>query len=283
MDKLLTMPLLWAILPDQVGMTQHAFMSYLKQSLVVDSEVLKTEASLLDVDIDKMPSTFIMDGQIAIMQIEGTITPSADIFSRLFGGATIDVMTRDFKALVGDDNVKAIVLDIDSPGGVVHGGFEFAELVYGARSLKPIIAISGTMMTSLAMLIASAAEDVFITSESVITGSIGTIANHVDISGLEKSLGIKTTPITAGKFKAIASAFAPLSVEGRADIQRQLDHVNDALVETIARFKGVSVDTVNSKMGDGKVFIGSQGIEAGLADGIIEPDELIERINALVK
>jgi capsid assembly protease len=282
MDKLLTMPPLWAILPDQVAMTQHAFMSYLKQSLSVDSKVLSTEANLLDVDVDKMPSTFFMDGQIAIMQINGPITPKADIFSSLFGGATIDVMTRDFKALVADENVKAIVLDIDSPGGVVFGGFEFADLVFESRSSKPIVAISGTMMASLAMLIASAAEDVFITSESVITGSIGTLANHVDVSGLEKSIGIKTTPITAGKFKAIASAFAPLTAEGRADIQGRLDHVSDALVKAIAKFKGVDVKTVNSEMGDGKVFVGSQGIKAGLVDGIMEPDELIDRINASV-
>ena len=281
MDKILTMPSLWAILPEEIAYTQQVFVSYLK-NLGKGTDQLVQKASMLDIDIRKIPAGFIMDGDIAIMQVEGTITPKADLFSFLFGGSTIDVMTRDFKALVADDSVKAIVLDIDSPGGVVNGGFEFAELIFEARSAKPIVAISGTIMASMAMLIALAAEDVVITSESVVSGSLGILLNHVDISGLQKEMGVKTTSITAGKFKAISSPFEPLSKEGREDLQRQVDHVNEAMVNMVARFKGVSVETVNSEMGDGKTFLGSEGIKAGLVDRIMEPVELIERINASV-
>jgi signal peptide peptidase SppA len=282
MDKILTMPSLWAILPEQIGITQHAFMAYLKRCLGPEAQALTPKANLLDVDIREMPSTFFMDGNIAIMQIEGLITPTADIFSRLFGGSTIDVMTRDFKSLVSDDNVKAIVLDIDSPGGVVHGAQEFANLVFEARDVKPIIAISGTIMASLAMYIGAAAETIFITEETVVTGSISAIINHIDISGFEKEIGMITTQVATGKFKTISSPFAPLTEEGRAELQSHVDHVTNVFVTDIAKFRGVDIDTVNSNMSDGKIFVGSQGIDAGLIDGIISPDELIERINASV-
>lgn len=283
MDKLLALPSLWAILPDRIGITQHAYMEYLISGETPDlyrrSRGIK--AALFDVDLEKMPQTFFMNGDIAIMQIAGTITPKADILSFIFGGSTLDVMTRDFKALVKDDDVKAIVLEIDSPGGVVHGAQEFANLVFEARDIKPIITISNAVMASLAMWIGAAASDVFITEDTVVTGSISALTNHIDISGLEKILGIKTTPIATGKFKTITSGFAPLTEDGKAELERQVDHVTGVLVADIARFRRVDVDTVNSDMADGRIFIGSQGVEAGLIDGIISPDELIERINAL--
>ena len=283
MDKLLTMPTFWAILPEQLVTTQHAYMAYLKKAVHGESVHLTQTANLLDVDLGEIPPTFFIDGKIAIMQIEGPITPKADIFSKLFGGSTIDVLTRDFKQLVADDNVKAIVLDIDSPGGVVHGAQEFANLVFEARAIKPVVAISGTVMASLAMWIGAAAEEIFITDETVVTGSLSALINHIDISGLEKEIGIKTTPIATGKYKIISSPFEPLTEEGRTELQAQVDHVTTALVSDIARFRGVDVDTVNSTMAAGRLFVGSQGIKAGLIDGIMGPTELIERINALVK
>ncbi len=280
----LALPSLWAILPDRIGMTQHAYMAYLKgEGSHPPLSPLKEgiTAALFDVGLDKMPQTFFMNGDIAVMQISGTITPKADILSFIFGGSTLDVMTRDFKALVKDNEVKAIVLEINSPGGVVHGAQEFANLVFEARDIKPIITISNAVMASLAMWIGAAAEDIFITEETVVTGSLSAIVNHVDISGLEKILGIKTTSIATGRFKTITSMFEPLTKEGRAELERQVDHITGVMVADLAKFRGVDVDTVNSNMADGRIFIGSQGVKAELIDGIISPDELIKRINAL--
>ncbi len=291
MNKILTMPSLWAILPGEIDKIQHAYMAYLKgeNPLTLPSPSAKVAAAargegkpgagLFDIDIDKIPQTFFMDGDIAVMQIEGIITPKADLWSLIFGGSTIDVMTRDFTALVNDDSVKAIVMDEDSPGGVAFLIEQFANLVFEARKVKPIYSITSTMMASAAMWIGAAAEKVFITGEVVMTGSIGVVINHIDISELEKMFGIKTTEITAGKFKRIASSFKPLSEEGRTELQGQVNHVNRAFVADIARFRGTDVETVTGKMADGRTFLGSQGIEAGLIDGIISAEELIERIN----
>ncbi|KKK75036.1 hypothetical protein LCGC14_2877770, partial [marine sediment metagenome] len=187
---------------------------------------------------------------------------------------------RDFNTLVSDDSVKAIVLDIDSPGGVAFGIEQFANLVFEARAVKTIVSITSTMMASAAIWIGAAAEYIYITGEVVMTGSIGVVINHIDVSELEKMFGIKTTEITAGKFKRIASSFKPLSEEGRAELQSQVNHVNSAFVADIARFRRVDVETVSSKMADGRTFLGSQGIEAGLIDEIISAEELIDLINA---
>lgn len=285
MTKLLTMPSLWAILPEQINILQHAYVSYLSGDEIAAFNIAQPHAEIpvtgiFDVDIDKIPPTTFMNGDIGVLPIEGVITPKADFWTRLFGGATLDVLTRDFTALLNDDSVKAIALDIDSPGGVAFGVEQFANLVFEAREVKPIYSITSTMMASAAMWIGAAAKKIYITGEVVMTGSIGTVISHIDISELEKKFGIKTTEITAGKFKRISSSIKPLSEEGREELQSQVDHVNSAFVGDIARFRGVDVDTVNTDMADGKTFLGSQGVKAGLIDGIISAEDFIDIINA---
>jgi capsid assembly protease len=285
MTKFLTMPSLWAILPEQISILQHAYVSYLSGDEISAFKIAQPHAEvpvagIFDVDLDKIPPSTFMNGDIGVLPVEGVITPKADFWTRLFGGATLDVLTRDFNALVNDDSVKAIVLDIDSPGGVAFGVEQFANLVFEAREVKPIYAITSTMMASAATWIGAAAKKIYITGEVVMTGSIGTVISHIDISEMEKKHGIKTTEITAGKFKRISSNFKPLSDEGREELQSQVDHVNSAFVSDIARFRGVDVDTVNSDMADGKTFLGSLGVKAGLVDGIVTAEDFIDIINA---
>lgn len=275
--RVASLPSIWSILPDELNRIQQAYQSYLTSergegrglSGVIDDRFLK-----------KVPETFFIDGGIGVLQIEGVITPKSDIWSFLFGGSTVEVMTRDLKTLLGMDEVKAIVLDIDSPGGNVNGIQEFADMVFAGRETKPIYAISAGVMASAALWIGAAAEEVFITSETVTTGSIGVITKHIDISKLEEMMGIKTTEIVAGKRKRIASEFAPLTREGMEDLQRQVDHVYDAFTGDIARFRGTGIDDVLENMADGRVFVGSQAIEAGLIDEIVSADDLMERVSA---
>lgn len=276
MEQLRRFPSLWAILPEELTRLEQAYQAYSRKEHV-------PKAGLFDVDLDKIPQTFFMDGDIAVMQIDGIITPKADFFSQLFGGSSIDVMTRDLKALVDNDDVASIVLDIDSPGGVVFGIQEFAKMVFAARERKPVFAITSSMMASAAMWIGAAAERVFITSETAITGSIGVVVNHIDISGLEGKLGIKTTEIASGKFKRIASSFAPLTEEGRAELQSQVDHIYAAFVADVAKFRGVSEETVRSDMADGKLFIGSMGLKAGLVDGLKSMEGVINSIKEVAR
>ncbi len=286
MTKIFTLPKLWAILEEDMFTIQHAYLKYLAGDEVGAFNIVQPHADvplaggIFDIELDKIPQSFFMNGDMGVLPIEGIITPKADFWTRLFGGATLDVMTRDFNTLVNDDSVKAIVLDIDSPGGVAFGVEQFANLVFEAREVKPIYSITSTIMASAAMWIGAAAKEVFITGEVVITGSIGTVINHIDISELEKKFGVKTTEITAGKFKRISSMFKPLSEEGRDELQRQVNHVNAAFVADIARSRGVDIDTVHSDMADGRIFIGSQGIEAGLIDRLISAEDLIDHINA---
>ena len=272
MKKTTSIPSVWSILPDDLAKLKLAYQSYLAGDYNEKIKILEGR----DRQISDIPETFtIEENGTAIMAIEGVIMPKVNLFSLLFGGATLDVLTRDFKALIANDSVEAIVLDVDSPGGVVFRVQEFANMVFESRNIKPIFAISSSMMTSAAQYIASAAEQIFITDNSVMSGSIGVVAEHIDISELERKIGIKTSEIVAGKYKRIASSFGPLTEEGRQDLQQQIDHIYNSFVADVAKFRGSSVDTVLSSMADGKLFVGSQGIDVGLVDGLESLDSLV--------
>jgi ClpP class serine protease len=120
---------------------------------------------------------------------------------------------------------------------------------------------------------------VYVEEGTTLVGSIGVVQRHVDISAAEAQQGQRTTEITAGRYKRIASNYAPLTEEGRATIQAQVDYVYSLFVEAVAVHRGVSADRVLQDMADGRVFVGEQAIAAGLVDGVATLDQLIEKLN----
>ena len=131
-------------------------------------------------------------------------------------------------------------------------------------------------MASAAYYIGAAAHEVYISGDMPLIGSIGVVATHVDRSKFEEKIGLKTTEVYAGKYKRIASAYKPLSKDGKASIQDQVDYVYSIFVDDVAKYRGVSADAVLDNMADGKIFIGKQAIQAGLVDGVSTFDQLIK-------
>ena len=163
--------------------------------------------------------------------------------------------------------VKEIWLDIDSPGGSVLGVSDLAEYIFSNRNSKPIIAYINSMAASAAYWIASACSRVILASETTLTGSIGVVSVHVDTSKNEANFGVKITEIVAGKYKRIASQHVPLEEEGRAVLQSQVDEYYQVFVSSVAKYRGKSIDEI-LLVADGKEYIGSKAISAGLADEI---------------
>jgi ClpP class serine protease len=113
-------------------------------------------------------------------------------------------------------------------------------------------------------------------------GAIGVVAQHVDVSGAERLVGMKTTEVTAGRFKRIASAYAPLSDEGRAVIQDQVDHVYASFLEAVAEGRRAAPLDVLDRMADGRTFIGRQAVEAGLADAVCGVRDVLADLRTLI-
>jgi signal peptide peptidase SppA len=266
----------WAIQPDKLREIRAIYETHLKGEKI-DLDGLRAQTGLPLVNGSQ--GYDVVDG-VAIIPIMGVIGKRMNMFSAISGGASSELIGRDIRDAIADDTVRAIILHIDSPGGTVDGTQTLADIVTEARQQKPVVAFADGLMASAAYWIGSAAEAIYIDGPTTAVGSIGVVASHTDISQAEASRGIKTTEISSGKYKRIASAYAPLSEEGRQSIQEMTDYIYSIFVNAVAINRGVTVETVLANMADGKTFTGQQAIDAGLVDGITTLDALIASLAA---
>jgi signal peptide peptidase SppA len=207
--------------------------------------------------------------------MEGPITKRIGLFQDISGGTSVEKLKEEIGAAMQDSSVDEIILWVDSPGGSVDGTKEIADAIYAARGTKPMTAFIDGLGASAAYWIAAACDKIIIKDTTTMVGSIGVITTHKDVSKQEADRGVKTTVLTAGKYKAIDSQYGALSEEGAAMIQDRLDTLYSIFVQDVAKFRGVSVETVLTEMADGRVFLGQEAIDRGLVDGVSTLDALI--------
>ena len=243
----------------------------------ITREALETIQAVVANHVEGLPVTINADNSkaktlghikypdVAVVPIHGTVAKRLYGMEAISGGTTTKDWEAQIQAALDDPNISAIVLDIDSPGGTVDGTKELADMIYAGREQKPIVAYANGQMASAAYWIGSAASKV-VAFDTAMVGSIGVIISHKDFSEREKQMGVKTTHIYAGKYKAMASPFKPLEEEGKKYLQASVDYYYTMFVDAVARQRGVDVETVLAKMANGQVFIGTQSKEAGLVD-----------------
>lgn len=219
-----------------------------------------------DVKGDFLPINKKQEDNIVVLRISGVLESQLSLMSWLFGGSSTYDLQKEIETLAKDDSVSKIILDIDSPGGDISGIQSIANTIYENR--EKFIAYVHDNAFSAACWIATACSQVVLASETASIGSIGVVMIHQDISQLEEKLGVKTTEIYAGKYKRIASNHKPLSEEGLETLQKQTDYFYSIFVKDIAKFRESSEDNVLKYMAEGRIFIGQQAIECGLADKI---------------
>lgn len=220
----------------------------------------------------------VVDG-VAVISVAGVISKRMNLFMEISGGISVEKVTADIKMAIEDPVVRGIVLVVDSPGGAIDGVFELADLIYSARGQKPIISLAYGTMASAAYLIGAAASSVYASDIAAAVGSIGVVAVHKDTSERDARSGVVSTEIYRGKYKRIISD-GPLTVEGRMNMQEKVDYYFSLFVNEIARFRGVSADTVLTTMSTEvkDFFIGQQAVDAGLIDGIATLDGVINLV-----
>lgn len=216
-----------------------------------------------------------MDG-LAIIPVYDVLSyrPSG-FFSFFFGGTSYEEIRDEFRAAVNDPNVKAIVFDIDSPGGEVAGVFDLVDEIYQARGTKPIYAVANEDAYSAAYAIASAADKIFLSRTGEV-GSIGVMAMHLDESGWDAQEGLKYTAIYAGARKNDFNPHEPLSAEAHNLAQADVNAAYDLFVETVARNRGMKAADVRAT--EAGTFKGKKAVDAGLADAVLPWDKAILEI-----
>lgn len=266
----------WAIMPAKLQEIQNIYATHLRGEKI---DIAGLEARIGQPLQNKEQGYQVMNG-VAVIPIDGVIAKKMNLFTKISGGASTQLIERDLINAMSDPAVESILFHIDSPGGTVDGTAELASSIYGARGKKPIAVLADGMMASAAYWIGSAADKIYITGDTTHVGSIGVVATHTDISKAEEKAGYITTEIFAGKYKRIDSSYKPLSDEGRQYIQSHVDYLYSVFVGDVAKHRGVSVETVLQNMADGRLFTGRQAIDAGLVDGVATFSEVIADLNA---
>ena len=176
--------------------------------------------------------------------------------------------------LNNDPKVTKILLDINSPGGVVNGAIECASII--AKSKKPVYSYIEGMGCSAAYLLASASRKI-IMSPSSEAGSIGVQASWTNMEGFWAKLGIQKVYFHSKH--SDKKNLSPATKEGAAAEQKLLDETWDLFVGAICKHRGITVDTLVEKYGQGEVFLAAEALERGLVDEIVDDfDACVDKI-----
>ncbi|MCP3943233.1 MAG: S49 family peptidase [Desulfobacteraceae bacterium] len=177
-----------------------------------------------------------------------------------------DRIRAQIDAAVNDRGVKAIVLKIFSPGGLVTGCKELADFIFDAGKKKHIYAYADGLICSAAYWLGSAADHIAAPITASV-GSIGVRTVHVDWSKWNENAGLNFTHLAAGSYKTMGNEDEPLSKEAKGYIQARIDQIYTIFVDSVARNRGVDTKKALS-MADGKVFLAEEALEKGLIDKI---------------
>jgi len=211
--------------------------------------------------------------RLAILPITGIIFPSENMLSQLLGATTLDKFTQDVQQALENPAISEIVLHIDSPGGMVTGVHECAEMIYQARGKKPITAYVSGLGASAAYWLASACDEI-VCDATASVGSIGVLSVHTDDKQRKAQQGLSQIQIVSSQ--SPRKRLDITTEEGRVDVQVQVDAIAEVFVSKVARNRKVSTETVLADFGQGSLLVGEQAVKNGLADRLGSLQQLIQ-------
>lgn len=209
-----------------------------------------------------------MGERVAIIDLHGVINSSADVI-------------RQLKKYTKDSSVPAIVVHIDSPGGVVGPSQEIYEEIKKAREKgKKIVASMGSVGASGGYYVACAA-DTIIANPGTLTGSIGVIFQFPVAEELFRKIGLRFEVVKSGEFKDVGSFNRRMTKEERRLLQSVIDDTYDQFVDVLVENRSLSKEEV-LKVADGSIFTGRQAQKLGLIDELGNLEDAIEIAGEMV-
>lgn len=222
------------------------------------------------------------EGAVAVIPIHGVLVNRATMLDGYFS-TSMDRLRAGLAATLAEPSIKAIVLDINSPGGEAAGIEEMANEIFSRRGgSKPIIAQVNSRAASGGYWLASAADEIVVNPSGEV-GSIGALMIHADESKMIESLGMTVTMIASNPEKVEGNPFEPLSEGAKVYIQGKINAIYRKFVNGVAQGRGLSASQVMNLpdgLGKGRMAFAAQAVEVGLADRIGTLQETLARLGA---
>jgi protease-4 len=203
---------------------------------------------------------------VGLVELKGMIIDSQDIVKQL-------------NYLRKNDNVKTVVLRIDSPGGVVGPSQEIHAEVKKLAARKKVVVSMGSIAASGGYYVASAASSIY-ANPGTITGSIGVLMKFANLEGLMGKIGMKSFTLRTGKFKDVGSPARTMTDQEKAMLQAVIDDTHAQFVRAVAEGRKLPVAEVG-KIADGRIFTGEQAMALKLVDRIGTLQDAIDEAGRL--
>lgn len=211
-------------------------------------------------------------GNVAVIDVAGPLFKRANLMTTFCGATAYETVRRDLQAAMDNASISAILLNIHSPGGEAAGVAELATAINEVRGRKRIVSYAGDQAASAAFWLGTASDE-FLIGPTAALGSMGVVAGYRDTSAQDAARGIKTI-----EFVSSQSPYKRVDIntqEGRDRVQARVDAMAAVFVETVAKYRGVSVEHALERFGQGDVLIGRAAVDAGMADGVATFEQVL--------
>jgi len=207
--------------------------------------------------------------KVAVVEIEGVIG------TEVARGLDTDELVRILHEYRDDPAIRAVVLRINSPGGVVAPTQEIVSAVRRLREAKkPVVASLGSVAASGGYYVAVAADRIF-ASPGTLTGSIGVVMQLANLEGLLKKVGVEYVVVKAGSFKDVGNFARPMTPEERRILQSLLDDVYEQFIGAVAEGRHLDLETVRG-FAEGRIFSGRQAQALKMVDELGGLEDAVE-------
>ena len=212
---------------------------------------------------------------LTVIPVAGPLVPRTGNLKLCQQMTAYEQVASQVDAALADPSCAYIAFDIDSPGGAATGAFELADKIRAASQIKPTTAIVNFSAMSGAYLIASACNEISL-SQSGGVGSIGVIAQHMDVSKMNEAMGIQITAVYRGDKKNALSPNEPLSESSLAELNAMVDRTYAQFVAAVSTNRSLTQQQVIDTQAG--LYFGQDAIDAGLADRLETAQEAVNRI-----
>jgi protease IV len=216
-------------------------------------------------------------GKIAVIPVQGIIHNDE---TTEWGTSMVEDIKTALQTALDDDEVKAIVLAVDSPGGEVTA----SDIIYNeaakAQKKKPVVVAMSSLAASGAYYVSCAA-DWIVANPTTFTGSIGVIIQSLNYEGLFDKVGLDAVVFKSGKFKDMLSGSRPMTEDERAYVEGMVKQVYERFLGIVAFSRGLEADKLRDTFADGRILTGKDAKEAGLVDQLGYIEDAYDKARAL--
>jgi len=233
-------------------------------------------------DMTNIPATKQSGDQIAVYYAYGTIYDTTPVGFNTSPCIAADKVCKDLEKLADDDDVKAVVLRVNSGGGSAYASELIWHSVVNLKKRKPVVVSMGGMAASGGYYLSCGADYIF-AEPTTLTGSIGIFAQLPDLSGLmTEKLGIKFDEVKTNKHSAFGTMARPFNEEEMAIINASVERGYNLFLKRVAEGRGMSVAQVD-EIAQGRVWLGSDALKIKLIDSFGSVYNAIDKAAELAK